>query len=346
MKFSVMAKTIYSALKDRNNTTVEFIWHGGEPTLLPISFYEKALLVQSLFQGSNQTIVNLIQTNGTNFSHDWAEFVRKNHFVVGISLDGPPEIHDQYRKYSSGKPSFEDVARTIKFLRYHHIPFSVLMVIDEDALQCGPKRIFDFFVDMQITNYCLLAATPLNQPDALPGTFTHHYVTPQKMTNFLIELYDYWLAYADPEIKIREFDSIIQRIRGSSVYCAVAGDCFGHYYMIEPNGEVAHCELFVGDPKYSLGNILETDFNAISQSAELCRLVDHNKKQIEKMTECPEFSICNGWCPHERYLSERHDLNHKISCCGLTNLIDHIRRNMPRWVPNPKAQQNKELNTK
>jgi uncharacterized protein len=328
MDFLVLARTLSSALQDTEYTSVEFIWHGGEPTILPISFYQKALMIQSHFRRKKQFVMNVIQTNGTRLTKPWIEFLRDNQFTVGISLDGPPEIHNLSRRYASGRPSFEDIRSNITLLRKFKVPFSVLMVVDEAALELGPQRIFDFFLEMGIKNFGLLAATPLIQPSATPNTPALHYVDPTKMIKFLIHMFDIWKRHGDPSIKIRELQGIIQMIRNKSGNCTLAGGCFGHYYVVEPNGDVAHCELFQGDSRYTLGNILQNDFYEMRNGAALSLLTHQNKLQINRMKSCPEFSICNGWCPHERYLSARHNSNHNAECCGLRPLIEYIKHNM------------------
>ena len=334
MNFSVMARMVASALRDEEYDVVNFVWHGGEPTLLQFSFYEKAMLVQSRFRRPGQVVMNTIQTNGTRLTESWAKFLRDNQFSVGVSLDGPPDIHNKYRIYESGRPSFQDVSDTLDRLRQYGIPFSVLMVIDEDALEVGPKRIFDFFIKMKIKNFGFLAATPVNNPNAQPYTFASHYVDPKRMTNFLMKMYDCWKEHGDSSIKIRELESILQHIQHNrSHFCTLEGNCFGHYYVVEPNGDVAHCELFQGDNRYTLGNILEDDFKVLRHSTQLCTLIKENQMELNKMQRhCPEFDVCNGWCPHERYLSVRHNLNHTSNCCGLLDLIRYIRGNMPKWV--------------
>jgi uncharacterized protein len=329
MASHVVDQIIKSALDDEHYNLVEFIWHGGEPTVLPISFYEKAMTAQSNFRRPGQIVLNRIQTNGTQLTEAWIRFLRDKQFMVSISLDGPPQIHDTYRRYASGRPSFQDVAKGISLLRLNGIPFYVLMVIDEGALELGPEYIFDFFLKMGIKEYGLLAATPIIQPNASAGTPTKHYVSPKRMTDFLIRLYDYWKEHRDHTIKIRELEGLLQRLRGKSNFCTLEGTCFGHYYVIEPTGEVAHCELFQGDLRYNLGNILETNFSQLYNGSKMSGLIEQNRMQLKDMESCPEFNICNGWCPHERYLSLRHDPDYNINCCGLRGLITHIRNNMP-----------------
>ncbi len=334
MPFSVLARLIATALQDPEHDAVDFIWHGGETTLLPIAFYEKAMVVQARFRRRGQSINNVIQTNGTRLTPEWLRFLRANQFGVGISLDGPPEVHDRYRRYASGRPSFADVLRGIHLLREWGIPVSVLMVIDQGALELGPDYIFDFFVQHGIKQYGLLAAKPTNQPDAAPATPAAHYTDPATMTAFLKRIYDRWLAHGDPTIRIRELEGLRQRIAGErNVFCTLAGGCLGYYYLIEPNGEVAHCDLFLGDPRYTLGNILRDDFATIRASARMRELREENERALSRMRGCPEFKVCNGWCPHERYLSVRHNPNHRADCCGLRELIAHIRAHPPGPSP-------------
>jgi len=206
------------------------------------------------------------------------------------------------------------------------------MVVDDDAIRFGAKKIFEFFVDHEITNFGFLAATPINQPIKFSNPNPIHYINPNQMNNFLIEIYDCWRQYKDPKIKIREVESIIASIKGKHLHCTMAGGCFGNYYMVEPNGDVSHCDLFVGDAHYVLGNILENDFRTIGSCDQLISLKEENRLSIESMRPCPYFNVCNGWCPHQTYLSIRHNPQHNENCCGLLELIKHIGNNLPDFA--------------
>jgi uncharacterized protein len=328
MDSAVVQRVIESALSDESCNTVEFIWHGGEPTVLPISFYESAVALQSTLKNRGQVVTNRIQTNGTRLTPAWIRFLRDKRFTVSVSLDGPPVVHNSSRKYTSGLSSFNDVVMGITALKEGGIPFYTLMVIDEHALEVGPERIYNFFAEMGIKKYGLLAATPIIQPNASPGTSTDHYVNPKRMTNFLIKLYDYWKAQRDETVRIRELDAILQCVNGKSNFCTMEGNCFGRFYVVEPNGEVAHCELFQGDPSYTVGNILNDNFSDFHNNRKMAALIQENNLQLEKMKTCPHFGICNGWCPNERYLSLRHDPDYNQTCCGLKDLITHILNHM------------------
>ena len=329
MRFPALAQLTARALADPSHDTVEFIWHGGEPTVLPRSFYERAVYLQARLRRPGQTIRNSLQSNGTRIDKAWAQFFRDFRFRVSVSLDGPPAVHDRYRRYASGRPSFDDVRRGLDTLRDNGVPISVLMVIDRTALEMGPDPIFDFFVREGITNYGLLAAKPENHPDAPPNTPVPHYVTAAEMSRFLRGYFDRWLDHGDPSIRVREFDGLLKRLEGRGAgVCTLAGDCFGRYYLVEPDGEVAHCDLFIGDPGYTVGNVFTDSFASFRDGPALVQLRGSNDRALTAMRDCPDFGVCNGWCPHERYIASRHDPAYTTECCGLRELISHMRERL------------------
>jgi len=335
MRFPVLAHMTAKALVDPAHSRVDFAWHGGETTLLPLSFYEKALQLQARFRRPGQQIVNGIQTNGTRLTPAWVEFFAANEFRVGVSIDGPPEVHDSVRVDARGRPTFERAMAGIRLLREHGVSHSVLMVIDEQALKVGPERIFDFFVDNAIHHFAFLAVQPDNVPDALPGSHVEPYVSPGDMNRFLIGLYDRWMEHGDRRILIRELLSLERRLRHEpGGICTLGGDCLGQNYLVEPNGEVAHCDFFQGDDRYTFGNIVSDDFTTIRRSQAMAALKDEEAVSLSNMASCPDFAVCRGWCPHERYLALRHDPEHRSSCCGLRPLIKHIRERQAAIVRN------------
>jgi uncharacterized protein len=326
MPFPVMAWMTSAALRDPEHDAVTFMWHGGEPLLLPHDFYTKALYLQGHLRRPGQRIVNCVQTNGTLVDAAWARYFRAHDIRVSLSLDGPPELHDRHRVYASGRPSFQDVARGMDVLREHEVPFSVLMVIDEPALALGADRIFDIFLELGVRRFGLIAATPTNEPDAEVGTPTAHYVEPARMTAFLIRMYDRWCEHGDPRIRIRELEAIRQGVAGSaSGLCTLAGGCLGRYYAVEPNGDLAHCDVFVGDARYTVGNVMQQSFAELREQAAMRALREENEKALQAMRGCPEFAVCNGGCPHDHYLGVRHDPAHRGECCGQRALIEHVR---------------------
>lgn len=330
MRFDVLARMTAAALRDPSHDAVTFYWHGGEPSVLPLAYFQRALAVQARFAREGQQVRNVFQTNGTRISDALARFLSEYEFSAGISIDGPPRLHDRRRRYVSGRGSFDDVARGIQTLRDHGVPTGVLMVVDEATLEIGPQAIFDFFIEQGIKTFGFNAVCPENQPDAAPGAPAHPYVAPAVMTEFMAGIFDLWLAHGDRDVHIREIDAILSRLAGQPArQCQFQGNCMGSYFIIEPDGEVAHCGLFVGDPAYRLGNIRTDNFAALRAGPAMSALRRARQDELATTLACPEFGICNGWCPHQSYLSRRHDPSHRAECCGLDGLIRHIRRSAP-----------------
>ena len=155
------------------------------------------------------------------------------------------------------------------------------------------------------------------------------------MSSFLIGIFDRWAAHGDASIRIRALDAILGRIDDAqSSVCTLAGGCFGRYYLVETDGEVAHCDLFLGDPAYTLGNVVSDTFAGFRDGDAMRLLRAANARALRSLRACPEFGVCNGWCPHERYTAYRHDPAYDDSCCGLRDLIRHVRA----WTEQRRAE--------
>lgn len=339
MPFEVLATFTARALQDPTHLSVDFIWHGGEPTVLPQRFFERALYLQSRYRRPGQRVNNILQTNGTRFTDAWVRFAAQYRLGLGISIDGPPEVHDRHRPHVSGRGSFAAVAESLQRIQRAGLPYTVLMVIDHETLRLGADYVFDFLLEYGIRQVSCIAAKPTNHPEAGPATPAAHYASPQQMAAFLGRLFERWLDHGDESIQIRELRGIMRRLLSDAPQtCTLAGDCLGRYYLIDPNGDIAHCDLFLGDPAYTLGNVRTDSFAQIRQGAALRHLREARTETLERQRSCPEFEICNGWCPHESYLSARHNPAHRPDCCGLDDLIGRVRTSLERRgyrVPRP-----------
>jgi uncharacterized protein len=324
MPFDVLAKLIHAALQDVNHRSVRFTWHGGEPTLLPREFFVKAMVLQHRFRQPGQRITNAIMTNATRIDDAWAEFIKANEFTVGVSLDGPPEIHDRYRVDAAGRPSFDNVRRGMRVLRDYGIDFGVTVVLDEAGYAYGPERLFDFLVGEGISSFGINFVMPaIGLP---PDRARNHYITPQRRTQFLIGLYERWRAHGDRTIRVRELDGLRSRVVGQDATpCTLSGSCWGSLYSIEPNGDVCHCDFFLGDQSYVWGNVLTHSFGDIRRSAAMADAQARHRPGRQAKAACPEFAVCQGGCPHEYLMSERLNPDHVTQCCGLRDLIEEIR---------------------
>ena len=311
-----ISKIINKALDYANH--VEFIWHGGEPLLMGIQFYEKVVELQKRYRRESQIIENTLQTNGALISQEWVDFFKSNDFHVGVSLDGPPEVHNANRVFRSGQESFEHVMRGIRLLRENGVKFGVLAVITKETVRLGAKRFLDFFIENGIFNIGILPQRPalnIGRTDALPR---------DEFEKFVIELFDYWYSLDNPRIEIRELDAILDRIFGAeSKICIFSGDCVGKYLGITPVGDVYHCDEFMFDERYKLGNVREQTFEEIlnPMNPKLIRIrlgTEGTKKSIS----CKYSKICNYGCPKDRYVLSR--VYNEEGTCGWCNVIDHI----------------------
>lgn len=329
MSFEVLATLTRAVLTDPTHTQIDFDWHGGETTLLPIDWYRRAMFLQARFRRDDQVVQNLVQTNATRVTPEWARFWAANHFGVGVSIDGPPEVHDRTRLDAAGRPTYRRVMDGLALLRDHGLNPSVLMVVDEPTIRRGAPTLVDYLVAEGFDHVALIEAMPTNRPDAAPGTPTEHYTRPAVMAAFLAEVYDLLADRPDPKPRIRELMAVERRVLGERPgTCKLAGSCLGQYFLVEPDGEIAHCDLFLGDDRYTFGNIVDRSFADLRRTLALAELKAEERAAHERMSSCPEYGVCRGWCPHQRYLSARHDPDHRADCCGLAPLIDHVRRRL------------------
>jgi uncharacterized protein len=341
MSFETVARVTAAVLRDPTIHRAQFTWHGGEPTLLPIDFYRKAIYAQSRLKRDGQRIGNAIQTNGTLLNDEWCQFLVDNRFAVGVSIDGPRFLQDAQRPFISGKASGEHVERGIRRLQNWGIDFGVLTVVDRSTLELGARALFDSIVSLGIKKFGLISANPTNDPTffsrpaELRLVSPEHYTDPSSMSAFLIDLYDVWEQHGDANIQIRELEALRRSLKGEFIgSCTLAGACVGKHFLVEANGDIAHCDLFIGDPDYTVGNVYTDTFVDMRRSDAIVRLRTLEESNHQEMAGCPYYAICNGGCPHDRYSSSRYDRKYTRSCCGLRDLVASMSERINRqYVP-------------
>jgi uncharacterized protein len=322
MRFPVLARTIRDALRAPGVTSVDFAWHGGEVTLLPPAFFRKALWLQQQFRRPGQTVTNSVQTNGTHVTDDWIAFIRRYQISVGVSLDGPPEVHDQRRLDAAGKPTSARVRAGLARLRDAGISHGVLMVVDEAIIALGAERLLEYLLDLDVRGVALLNVIPENAPSG-PGA--ESYLPWSRFVTFLRELHRlWWPRYAD-RLVLRELADLTGKVAGRPAgTCFFAGDCFGVYLTIEPNGDVAACDKYIDDEAYRYGSLLQSSLTEIAGSPRVAAMRAANQAAVDQAKGCRWFNVCQGACPHDRYLRERRMPGADESCCGLAPLLDDI----------------------
>jgi uncharacterized protein len=330
MSFEVLARATHGALRDPSVASVDFVWHGGEATVLPVGFYRKALWLQERFRRPEQTVLNTVQTNGTRLNDEWLDFLREREIGVGVSLDGPPEIHDTRRVDAAGRPTSERVRDGLRRLQAAGITrWGVLMVVDEDVCAVGPRRILEYLTEIGVERVALLNVLPENTPAETP--LKGDYLRFPRYVDFLRGLFDLWWNEYRDRIVVRELADLAGQIGGADAQiCVFAGDCFGVYLTVEPTGEVSACDKYIDDGEYRFGHVLETGLAGVQLSERLATVRRENADAVERMRGCHWFGVCHGGCPHDRYTGERRLPGYDGRCCGLAPLLAEIAAAMDR----------------
>lgn len=322
MPFDVLARSTQSACAAPGVDHVEFIWHGGETTLRPISFYQKAVWLQERFRRPNQRIANQLQTNGTNLSPDWLAFLKRYRFGVGVSLDGPPEVHDLRRLDVKGRPTSARVRQGIEQLQAYGIGFDIKMVLDDAVIALGAQRILDYLLEIGVREVALLNVVPEGDPDRkLPGDYLEF----QRYVGFLRELFQIWWPTHAEQITFREISDLITRLQGNrGGFCVFDENCMGGVFTIEPMGDIAACDRFQGDPSFNFGNILTSELANVATTPNLAKAHTETAADMDTTSRCRWFGICHGGCPHDRYVRIHRGVSRGEKCCGWAPLLTEI----------------------
>ena len=293
---------------------VLFTWHGGEPLMRSIDFYKKALALQKKYAHGKQ-IDNIIQTNGTLLTDEWCEFFTQNHWLVGISIDGPQEYHDHYRVTPAGKPSWEKVMQGISLLKKHRVEWNAMAVVNAYNAE-HPLEFYHFFRD----NGCqYLQFTPIVErltehedgrtlaslADDREIPLADASVTPQQWGNFLCTIFDDWVHHDVGKTFVEIFDCTLANWMGVLPgICAYSKEC-GHAGVMEHNGDVYSCDHFVF-PEYKLGNIKDQsliDMLYGEKQQEFSRL--KHTSLPRQCKECDMEFACHGECPKNRFEKDK-----------------------------------------
>ena len=313
---------------------VLFTWHGGEPLLRSIDFYRKALSLQQKYAGGRR-IDNVIQTNGTLLTDEWCKFFAQNHWLVGISIDGPQPDHDHYRLTAAGKPSWKKVMQGIKLLKKHGVEWNAMAVVNAYNAN-HPLEFYRFFKE----NGCqFLQFTPIVErltrhedgrtlaslADKNEISLSEASVAPEQWGYFLCAIFDEWVRKDVGKIFVEIFDCTLANWMGISPgICAYSKEC-GHAGVMEHNGDVYSCDHFVF-PEYKLGNIRDhslIDMLYGEQQQEFSRL--KHSSLPRQCKECDMEFACHGECPKNRFMKDKYgDSGLNYLCPGYYHYYQHV----------------------
>ena len=334
MSDELLEKFIREYIGSQTMPQVLFTWHGGETLMRPLSFYKRVMELQQKYAGG-RTIDNCIQTNGTLLTDEWCEFFKKNTWLVGVSIDGPQEFHDEYRKNRQGRPSFTKVMQGIHLLKKHGVEWNAMAVVNAYNAN-HPLEFYRFFKE----NGCqFLQFTPIVErltrhedgrtlaslADKDEISLSEASVAPEQWGNFLCAIFDEWVRKDVGKIFVEIFDCTLANWMGVSPgICAYSKEC-GHAGVMEHNGDVYSCDHFVF-PEYKLGNIRDhslIDMLYGEQQQEFSRL--KHSSLPRQCKECDMEFACHGECPKNRFMKDKYgDSGLNYLCPGYYHYYQHV----------------------
>lgn len=282
----------------QGGSQVSIAWQGGEPTLMGLSFYERAIALERKY-GRNQVVGNALQTNGLLLNRDWARFLRKYDWLVGISLDGPAHIHDHYRLDRGGAGTHHRVEENALMLLEEGVAVNVLCCLTDYSVQF-PDELYNYYKKLGFT---WMQFIPVVETDPLdPSRAASYSVTAADYGCFLCRIYDLWAAdfrNGEPTTSVRHFESVFYAYVGMEPpECTMMKTC-GPYLVVEHNGNVYSCDFFV-EPKWKLGNVMTGRLSSMLNSKQQETFASAKALLPGECRRCPWLTKCYGGCTKDR----------------------------------------------
>ena len=322
-------KELIRQFMQQSGEEVSLGWQGGEPTLMGLPFFQRAVELEKRY-GEAKTVGNGLQTNGILLSSEWARFFKQYNFLIGLSLDGPAHIHDHYRRMQGGQGSWSRVADNARLLLDAGVSVNALTVVNDYSARF-PAEIYAFHKELGLTYMQFIPCVetdPENPERAAPFS-----ISAEGYGAFLCKLFDLWRAdFVDgaPTTSIRFFESLLFSYAGlAPPECTLQDEC-GRYVVVEHNGDIYACDFFV-EPGWKLGNVMESRLADMLNSS---KQVDFGKWKSDLPAGCGEctwLTLCRGGCTKDRIRDPRdRNLNH--FCAAFKMFFAHADGDMRRLV--------------
>jgi serine-type anaerobic sulfatase-maturating enzyme len=336
MSEKVLEELIKQKIEANKINEVGFAWQGGEPTLRGLDFFRQAVELQKKY-ANGKRITNGFQTNGILLDDEWCEFFKENNFLVGVSIDGPKEIHDKYRVDKGNEGTFDKVLRGIKYLKKHNVDFNTLTVVQRDNAEY-PLEIYNFLKDigsgyMQFIPIVermaykdsAVSSLKLVLPSEKDAEVSEWSVLPEQYGNFLCAIFDEWVRNDVGKYFVQMFDVALQSWVGMSQSLCVFRETCGDAMIIEHNGDIYSCDHFVY-PEHKLGNILESPLESLVNSNQQFEFGEAKASTLPNYClNCEVKFACNGECPKHRFIKTpdgEEGLNYL--CAAYKKFFNHV----------------------
>ncbi|WP_117234957.1 anaerobic sulfatase maturase [Vibrio maerlii] len=328
MPDDVLSAYISQYIESQPSDYVDFLWQGGEPLMMGIEFFAKAIELSKKFS-KGKTINHSIQTNGVLIDDNWARFFKKNNILIGISIDGPPDIHNTYRVTRSGKGSYQKVLSGLKTLKRYHVDFNILTVVGTHNVD-HPIEVYQHLKALgakHIQFIPLVEEADLSSIATNDNMLTHHvtnWTTPSlAYGEFLTKIFHKWIREDIGDIFVQVFDSTFATWNGlPSGICVTSKTC-GHALALEANGDLYQCDHYV-EKEHKLGNIKEQTIIKLNRSAQAISFGESKFSQrAQNCKQCRYEFACYGGCPKHRFIADNNgNKNVNYLCDGYYHFFE------------------------
>lgn len=314
-----------------------FGWQGGEPTLMGVDFFRRVTELQQKYGHPGAQISNGLQTNATLIDDEFAAHLGKYRFLVGVSLDGPQEVHDKYRLYSDGRGSHADVMRGIRSLRKHGVEFNVLVLVSKSNVN-RPREIYNYLKDQGFYYQQYIECVEFDDR----GSLMPYAIEPEEWGEFLCAVYDEWSNEDTYRVSIRRFDSIVGKMVDGAVRACNMGENCRQYFVVEHNGDIYPCDFFV-EPRLLLGNVMKDRWETLHRHPLYQEFGKRKQLYAQECRECQFLDFCHGDCPKNRMRPPSPDprqLSHL--CRGWKMFYKHALPGLQKLAEDVKRQQQQQ----
>jgi uncharacterized protein len=333
MSDDMLEQYIRQLIESHQTDQVSIAWQGGEPTLMGLDFYRKAMAVAEKYRRTGMTFLHTMQTNGTLLTDEWAEFFKEHNFLIGLSIDGPRELHDIYRVDKGGKPTFDKVMRGLRLLQKHGVEYNLLTTVNR-VNGDYPLEVYRFLRDEARTDWMqfIPVVERINENGLTlyqeGTTVSDRSVLPEQFGHFLSAIFDEWVRHDVGRVYVQTIEAAMRNWMGmpSSGMCVFNETC-GQGLAIEHNGDLYACDHFV-EPNYHLGNIQDDHMIELVASEQQLKFgADKRDTLPQYCLECDVRFACHGECPKNRFLTTpdgEPGLNYL--CAGFKHFFHHMER--------------------
>lgn len=343
MNDEVLEAYIQGYIEAQPGEEVSFAWQGGEPTLAGLPFFKKVVELQTRYAGGKR-IENAFQTNGTLLTDEWCEFLKANDFLVGISIDGPEELHDAYRVDRKGQPTYRKVIRGIELCKKHDVEFNTLTVVNAENVR-KPLEVYRFLreigsqfiqfiplVERRADNASDQLGLGLSHPPDLSKTgalsfepeVTEWSVPPKALGEFYCKIFDRWVSRDVGKVYVQLFDVTLGKWVGAPGGVCMFAETCGRALAMEHNGDLYACDHYVY-PKYRLGNVMNESIASMADGETMRAFGEAKRDTLPRQCrECEVRFCCHGDCPKHRF-ARAADGEYGLSylCAGLKQFFQH-----------------------